>query len=739
MALSATWFLLLPDPCWSGSTESRAPQTAGTVRMVQRLQRLASQIDPMRVTYLSRARAQRLKSHLEGQVPVTQALQLLPKLATDLLNSGESEAALKVFQSLESVAREYDPAFFVANERLLQLYIGVSHLRIGEQENCIVMHNADSCLLPIQGGGIHRRPRGSRQAIEILGGLLKKDPSDLETRWLLNLAYMTLGEYPHNVPANALIPPGVFESEYDIKRFRNLAPELGLDVNGLSGGSVIEDLDGDGLLDVLTSSMGLLDPLQLFRNNGDGTFTERSAEAGLTGLTGGLNLVQADYNNDGHIDVLVLRGAWFGTVGRFPNSLLRNNGNGTFADVTEEAGLLSFHPTQTGVWFDYNDDGWLDLFIGNESAGVATHLSELFRNNGDGTFTEVATEAGAAIDAFVKGVTAGDYNNDGRADLYLSVLNAPNVLLRNDGPAEPGGGSRGKWKFTDATASAGVAEPIDSFPTWFFDYDNDGWLDLFVAGYRAATAAVIAADYLGLPHDGELPRLYRNKGDGTFENVTREAGLARVLFAMGANYGDLDNDGYLDFYVGTGAPDLAMLIPNRMFRNAAGERFQDVTTSGGFGHLQKGHGVSFADLDSDGDQDVHADMGGAYTGDLSHNVLFENPGHGNHWVSLQLEGTKANRAAIGARIRVTVATPEGERTLHRVVSSGGSFGASPLRQAIGLGRATAIRKVQINWDAAGPLQEITGLDLDRFYRIRQGDSQPRQWTPRSFKLGARPL
>jgi hypothetical protein len=130
---------------------------------------------------------------------------------------------------------------------------------------------------------------------------------------------------------------------------------------------------------------------------------------------------------------------------------------------------------------------------------------------------------------------------------------------------------------------------------------------------------------------------------------------------MGCNFGDLDNDGWLDFYVGTGDPSLSMLIPNRMFRNDGGKRFQEVTSSGGFGHLQKGHGISFADLDNDGDQDIHEEMGGAVSGDVAHNALYLNPGHGNHWITLKLEGVTSNRAAIGARIRAIVQTLEPTR------------------------------------------------------------------------------
>ena len=189
---------------------------------------------------------------------------------------------------------------------------------------------------------------------------------------------------------------------------------------------------------------------------------------------------------------------------------------------------------------------------------------------------------------------------------------------------------------------------------------------------------------------------------------------------MGCNYVDLDNDGWLDFYVATGSPSLRSVVPNRMFRNAGGHTFQDVTASGGFGHLQKGHGVAVGDLDNDGDQDIYAVIGGAYTGDTFQNVLFENPGHGHRWITLLLEGTEANRSAIGTRVEVQVETPQGTRSIHRMVSSGASFGASSLQQEIGLGPATAIREIAVSWPGADEVQRFADVPLDRTYRVRQG-------------------
>jgi hypothetical protein len=201
---------------------------------------------------------------------------------------------------------------------------------------------------------------------------------------------------------------------------------------------------------------------------------------------------------------------------------------------------------------------------------------------------------------------------------------------------------------------------------------------------------------------------------------------------MGCNFGDLDNDGWLDFYVGTGAPDLKVLVPNRMFHNDGGRRFRDVTTSGGFGQLQKGHGIAFGDINNDGTQDVYSVVGGAVEGDTFHHQLFANPGHGNNWLKLKLEGVRTNRAAIGARIKVVVNTGDGQRAIHRTVGSGGSFGASPMRQEIGLGGAQAIEHVEVFWPVTGETHRFTNLETNRFYHIREGD-KPRLVELRSFK------
>ncbi len=660
------------------------PRTAGTKAMAARLVELARRVDPLNTRFLSTGQVERWEATFRETPALTNDPATRFKYAESLLNAGRNREAQDEFRAVEAVSMAKGGNVAGENRRLLRQRQALCFLREAERLNCLTNHNAESCLLPLRGGGIHREQAPSRAAWGVLTNLLAEFPEDLSARWLLNVTAMTLGEYPGGVPARWRIPESVFASEIPFPRFRDVGVAAGIADNQLSGASVVDDFDGDELLDIVVTSFGLLDPMRFYRNRGDGTFEDRTRAAGLEGEVGGLNAVQADYDNDGHLDLLVLRGAWNREEGRFPNSLLRNRGNGTFDDVTEAAGLLSFHPTQVAVWFDFDGDGWLDVFIGNESIpGLSRHPSELYRNLGNGKFVEMARTAGVTVGGYVKGASAGDFNGDGRPDLYVSVLGGQNRLFRNDGPRDAARGAAGGWTFTDVAAAAGVTEPIQSFPCWFFDFDNDGRDDLWVSGYKITGVGDIAADYLGLPNPGTRARLYRNRGDGTFGDATKPAGVDRIYHAMGANFGDLDNDGWLDLYLGTGDPDLATVIPNRALRNAGGTRFQDVTTAAGLGHLQKGHGVSFADVDNDGDQDLHEDLGGAMSGDVYPNVLFENPGMGNHWLILRLQGTKANRCALGARVRVDLQEGGQRRQLYRTVGPGGSFGANPLRLEIG--------------------------------------------------------
>ena len=716
-------------------------QPESTQQMIALINRIYREADPLRNPFRSSDLLPLLKEKdFRGSASTEEGVNLKLQLAQHYLSAGRIEEALGAYQEVERFALANNVTINDSLRIILLTGEAMCYLRAGETANCLLNHNADSCLFPIKDGGVHQIPDGSRAAVGVLTELLTRFPGDLCARWLLNIAYMTLGEYPQKVPARWLIDPKAFASDYDLPRFPDIAGNLGLDLDGLAGGIVMEDFDHDGFLDLMVSAWGFTakDQLRIFRNNGDGTFTERTNPAGLKGLVSGLNLIQGDYNNDGFADVLVLRGAWLRSEGHYPFSLLRNNGDFTFTDVTAEAGLGHFKPTQTAVWFDYNGDGWLDIFVGNETTTRDVNSCELFRNNGDGTFTECAADCGVDIVGFVKGVASGDYNNDGRPDLFLSTRGGPKLLLRNDGPAGADHSPAAPWKFTDVAEAAGINGPFNSFPCWFWDYDNDGWLDIMVTGYAIQDSGDVAADYLGRPSAAQRTRLYHNNGDGTFADVSKAAGVNKVIPAMGANFGDLDNDGWLDCYLGTGDPDFTTIIPSRMFRNDGGKRFQDVTTAGGFGQLQKGHGIAFGDLNNDGTQDIFSKVGGAVETDNYHSQLFLNPGFGNHWLKLQLEGKRTNRVAIGARIKVVTREAGQERALYRVVGSGASFGANPLRQEIGLGQATAVERVEIFWPVTGVTQVITGLSPDHTYRIREDEPGAVELALKSFAYPATP-
>jgi hypothetical protein len=228
--------------------------------------------------------------------------------------------------------------------------------------------------------------------------------------------------------------------------------------------------------------------------------------------------------------------------------------------------------------------------------------------------------------------------------------------------------------------------------------------------------------------------LYHNNGDGTFTNVAPEMGLNTYAFAMGSNFGDVNNDGFLDMYLGTGNPLYESLVPNRLFLNLQGKGFTDVTASARVGHLQKGHGVSFADMDNDGDQDIYVEMGGAYPGDAYQNAFFLNPGQGrNNWIVLALEGKEANRAAIGTRVKLTFTEKGQSRSVYRDVNSGGSFGSSPLRCEIGIGTAAIVDEIEIRWHGSRLVQVFRDVQPNQFLRLVEGNEELLRERPRRIQ------
>ncbi|MEM7600647.1 MAG: CRTAC1 family protein [Verrucomicrobiota bacterium] len=620
-----------------------------------------------------------------------------------------SEAIESLETSRQLFARSGAPSYF-PEYRNTEGSLILAYLRLAETENCCAMPSPDSCIFPISGEGIHTKDRGAKRALELLKSRLNNlrdgEMFGYEERWLANLAVMAMGAENTILPESWRIPESALKgTESGFPKFRNVAASLGVDTYGLAGGSVADDFDGDGIYDLLVSEWDSTKGMRFFRGIAGEQFEDQTQAANLEGLLGGLNIKQADFDNDGDLDVYIMRGAWLGNNGRHPNSLLRNDGvdenqRVRFTDVTFASGLGEhLFPSQTAAWLDYDLDGDLDLFVGAESRKEYTAPCRLYRNS-NGIFADVSGVAQANIVG--QGVTAGDFNGDRYPDLYLSRLGEPNVLLMNQGDGT----------FLDVTSATATEEPLRSFPTWFFDYDNDGNLDLFASSYRGTGGAVLD-HYRGENLGPEYTcRLYRNLGDGRFANVEELVGLTQPMLPMGSNFGDLANDGYQDFYLGTGDPYFSSIVPNILLSNEGGY-FIDRTVESRLGHLQKGHAVSIADFDRDGDLDVFEQMGGAYRCDPYYDALFRNPGvAGRRWVSIKLQGRKTNRSGIGARVRVEVMEGDKSRSYYQWMNSGGSFGANPLELHFGLGQADAIECVEVFWPVTGETQQLRDVDLD---------------------------
>ena len=688
-------------------------------------------------SYFTDSLARQIEGRLKEPVPSGEEKATLHGvLGREYLRLGKTAGAIEQLALARGMVLEHKLAAGLQSS--VDWNLALAHLQMAEDQNCVGHRNAASCILPLSKDAIHKLPEHSRAAGDLFLEYVGRHPRNVQAVWLLNLARRVSGDFPDGVPEAMQLSDSALGSGSSFPAWKDRSPDLGVNVLDLAGGAVLDDFDGDGDLDLVSSTWDPCDHMKAFRND-QGTFVDVTDAWGLRDQLGGLNLSHADYDGDGHLDILVLRGAWLLGEGKIRNSLLRNTGTDgkgpRFVDVTRAAGVAepSF-PTLTAAWADIDADGDLDFFVGNESTGNNLAPSQLYLNNGDRTFTEVAEAAGVTNMRYSKGTAWGDVDNDGDEDLFVSNF-GENRLYLNEGLQE----NTRIPQFRDVATELGLLQPErESFATWFFDYDNDGDLDIFVADYRSQ-AGQVTASYFGREVTVGQPLLYQNQliqsGTLSFREVSREAGIRRPAMPMGANFGDLDNDGWLDIYLGTGEPDLASLMPNVMYRNQSGT-FTDITFEGGFGHLQKGHGIALGDVDNDGDQDLFHQLGGFYPGDSFGNALFENPGNDNSWITLILEGRKANRSGIGARIRVDTTGPNGPRSIYLQVSDGGSFGSSSLQQEIGLGTAEAIKRLTIVWPGSGTTQAFENLQTRTVLHLVEGE-EPQTIERPAFRLGQR--
>ena len=599
-------------------------------------------------------------------------LEAMLQLGLAEFRLGEADKAAERFENIIQNYRRHSGAYY---------YLGVYHLRHGE----------------------------AGKAVANFKESLRLKPRDPETLWNLWTAYNQLGGYPEDLPEEFKIVGENSDSRLltDNRQltidnyFTDIAPELKMDKVDGGRGSAWGDYDNDGDLDIV--AVGTYQPHVLYRNNGNGTFTDVAEQAGVADPRGGWGSLFADYDNDGYLDLYITRGGWSGAA---ENTLYRNNGDGTFTDVTHTAGVADPQSSFCAAWADYDNDGYLDLYIANGVIGDGA-ANVLYHNNGDGTFTNTAEGAGVANTGNSLGTAWGDYDKDGHIDLHVVNYGQSNVLYRNNGDGT----------FTDVTAAAAMSLSVtDAFVTFFLDMDNDADLDLFISN-SGSFQAFIAGQITGnATHDSDRQVLYRNNGDGTFTDVTKESGLYHAYGAMGANFGDINSDGYVDIYLATGAPQMGRLERDALFQNNGDGTFTDATTALGLGNIGKGHGVPFGDADADGDVDIYVPVGGAFIGDQWHNLFYQNTGTGNNYLTLKLVGVKSNRDGIGAKVTLSI----GDRTIYREVSGGCGFGSTnSLPLEIGLGMHTKVDTLEIVWPS-GQVDTHRNLSVNQKLIVTEG-------------------
>ena len=595
-------------------------------------------------------------------------LEAMLQLGLAEFRLGEADKAAERFENIIQNYRRHSGAYY---------YLGVYHLRHGDFEKAVTNFKAS----------------------------LRLKPGDPETLWNLWTAYSKLGGYPPELPEEFKIQvntsAGSNAGKTQATLLTNIASDLKMDKVDGGRGSAWGDYDNDGDEDIV--AVGTYQAHALYRNNGDGTFTDVAEGAGIADPRGGWGSLFADYDNDGYLDLYITRGGWSGAA---ENTLYHNNGDGTFSDVTRAAGVADPQSSFCAAWADYDNDGYLDLYIADGVIGDGA-ANVLYHNNGDGTFTNTAESAGVANTGNSLGTAWGDYDKDGHIDLHVVNFGQSNVLYRNNGDGT----------FTDVTPTTGMNIPVtDAFVTFFLDVDNDADLDIFISN-SGSFRAFIAGQITGTaPHDGDRQVLYRNNGDGTFTDVTRESGLYQAFGAMGANFGDIDSDGYLDIYLATGAPQMGRLERDALFRNNGDGTFTDATFALGLGNIGKGHGVTFGDVDTDGDVDIYVPVGGAFIGDQWHNLFYQNAGAGNNWLTLKLVGVKSNRDGIGAKVTLRV----GDNVIYREVSGGCGFGSTnSLSLEIGLKAYTKVDTLEIAWPS-GQVDTHRNLSINRKLIITEG-------------------
>ena len=525
----------------------------------------------------------------------------------------------------------------------------------------------------------HYRAGDFREAVKDGIESLALEPAHDRTRYWVWLAARQMGGYPADTPTHAImdLKAGLHETRVE---FEDVARSIGLDKTAGGRGTAVFDMDGDGYLDVVVAAAH--GGCNLYRNNGDGTFTDVTVGSGLDECVNAFAVCVGDYNNDGLDDLFITRLGFYAG----DSVLYRNNGDGTFTDVTREAGVGNWGPSFAAQWVDYDCDGNLDLFVPNNVGGLFDRKTpnRLFHNNGDGTFTDVSREAGLQTSAPSICGAWGDYNNDGFPDLFVSNGVGRSQLFRNNGDGT----------FTEVSREAGIDEVCFGSVAFWCDYDNDGWLDLVQYVWSPEEHMLYTLMNGRGPAHGNPLRIYHNNRDGTFTMRNRDLGLAGCWGTMSGSFGDFNNDGYIDFLLGNGDPHMTHTEPPTLIEyDAKDGRYREVTFTAGLPFFGKGHGANMADLTGDGRMSLLVASGGAYPGDLMTMSVFRPKSLPGNYLNVRLVGTRSNRNAIGAWLHLRA----GGHSVHLLVNGGTGFGCSPHEQHFGLGTCTRIDGLEILW------------------------------------------
>jgi enediyne biosynthesis protein E4 len=463
------------------------------------------------------------------------------------------------------------------------------------------------------------------------------------------------------------------------------------------------DYDGDGNVDVMAlgHNQGLTGSTShLWHNNGDGTFTDATTQAGMDPHNGDAHgAVWADFDSDGQVDLYVAKGTMKEELVNY-NDLWRNNGNGTFANIAHSADVEGLgHRSRGSGAVDYDNDSDLDIFNTNFERPSGGGMNVLYRNNGDLTFTDVATGAGLLRPDITNRTAAwADFNRDGFIDVFITEIDG---LYKNNGDGT----------FTDVTVAAGIINGSDIVESGAWgDYDNDGNPDLYLT---EGTGGDESADGSQVPDTEIQGILYHNNGDGTFTDVTTQSGAINMVSALGVTWEDYDNDGYLDLYIVN--TEFASKL-NRLYRNNRDGTFTDVAAEAGVGakSAQGGRGsdASFMDYNNDGFPDLFVCNGaGNKLGPL---LLFRNNGNSNGWLNVALRGTQSNRGGIGAKLRLKAA----RQTQYREFTEQHYMGQNYVPIHFGLGQATIIDSLTITWPS-GTTQTLRNIAVNQTIKVRE--------------------